>query len=121
MGQFLNFLKSFFGGVWHFLLDYIHAAIPEATAVIMKDLLPIADQEVAIVNDSQMSGAQKRDAAFAAIQGKLASIGLEVAGHLVYLAIEMAVTKLKSVPDGNTGILPGGVQSTPAPDVAATQ
>lgn len=116
MGHLLDFLKGFFGGVWHFLLDYVHVAIPDSTAIIMKDLLPIADTVVADLNNKDMSGSQKRDAAFNAITSRIATIGLEVAGHLIYLAIEMAYTKLISIathpaPAGNGGVLSGGNQS----------
>lgn len=116
MKGFLEFIKSFFGGVWHFLLDYVHVAIPEAKAVLLKDLLPIADKIVKDLNDKDMTPIEKRDAAFGAIAVKAAAIGIDVATHLIYLAIEMAVTKLRSLQEavkpveGNGGVLAGGVQ-----------
>lgn len=113
MGKFLDFVKSFFGSVWHFLADYLHQAIPEATAIIMKDLLPIADSVISDLNSTTLTGSQKRDAAFNEITSKLSSIGMEVAAHSIYLAIEMAYSKLvatASVPVGNQGDLQQGVQ-----------
>lgn len=111
MGKFLDFVKSFFGSVWHFLADYLHAAIPEATAVVMKDLLPIADTVVQDLSSTTMTGAQKKDAAVTAIQGKLASIGIDVGISLINLAIEMAVQKFKNTPSvvaGNEGNVNAG-------------
>lgn len=96
MGKFLDFIKSFFDSVWHFLADYFHAAIPETTAILLKDVLPIADSVVTTLNDSNLSAKEKKDAAFTAIQGKLVSIGMEVGISLINLAIEMAVQKMKN-------------------------
>lgn len=110
MGKFLDFIKSFFGSIWHFLVDYLHQAIPEATAIIMKDLLPIADTVVTDLNNQDLSGSQKRDAAFNEITSRLTGIGMEVAAHSIYLAIEMAYSKLVATKAGNEGVLPQGTQ-----------
>ncbi len=119
MGQFLNFLKNFFGGVWHFLLDYIHIALPEEKAIILKDLLTLADPIVSDLNNQSLSGSQKRDAAFTAISAAILKIGKDVAASLVYLAVELAVQRLKSLqpttPVAPGGVLPGGNTVAPTP------
>ncbi len=110
--NFINGLKNFLGSVWHFLTDYIHAALPEAKAILLKDLLELADPIVADLNNQDMTGVQKRDQAIQLITGKASQAGLEIGMSLINLAIEMAVQRAKNAQatlPGNGGVLPGGI------------
>lgn len=114
MGKFLDFIKSFLGSVWHFLTDYIHAAIPVATAEVLKQILPVADEVVSDLSSSTMTGKEKQAAAVEAITSKLTSIGIAVGIDLINLAIEMAVQKFKNAPPvvaGNEGVVTTGTDN----------
>lgn len=105
--NFINAFKAFIGSAWHFLTDYIHAALPEAKAILLKDLLELAEPVVSDLNDQSLTGAQKRDQAITLITGKASQAGLEIGTSLLNLAIEMAVQKVQNAQSGNQGNVNG--------------
>ncbi len=119
MKNFLSAIANFFGSAWHTLLDYLHIAIPEATAALLNDLLQAADPIVADLQNQNLTGAQKKEAAFSALQSVAAKAAWDVGASLINAAIELAVLKLKATtpttPVAPGGNLPGGNTVTPAP------
>ena len=119
MKNFLAAIGSFFGSAWHLLLNYLHVAIPEATAALMNDLLTAADPIVADLQNQNLTGQQKKDAAFTLLSSVATKAAWDVGASLINTAIELAVLKLKSTtpttPVATAGNLPGGNTVIPAP------
>lgn len=117
MKDFLQSIENFFKSAWSTLVQYLHIAIPEATAKALNDLLQLADPIVADLNNQNLTGAQKREQAVSLLQGKVAQIGLDVGISLINSAIELAVLKLKATqpttPVAIGGNLPSGSTTDP--------
>lgn len=113
MGDFLSAISRFFTSAWRTLGEYLHIAIPEATAVLLNDLLKLADPIVSDLNNNSLSGSQKRDQAYTLLSSAASRAAIDVGTSLINAAIELAVLKMKSnyriqavAPNGN---LPNGV------------
>lgn len=120
MGNLLEAIGRFFTSAWKTLGEYLHIAIPEATAALLNDLLPVADPIIADLQSQQLTGVQKRDQAFTLLQGAAVKAGWDVGASLLNAAIELAVLKMKATqptsPVAPGGNLPGGeTPPTPAP------
>ena len=121
MGNLLTAIENFFKSAWSTLGAYLHIAIPEATAVLLNDLLASADPIVTDLQNQNLTGQQKKDAAFAALQSVAVKAAWDVGASLINAAIELAVLKLKATtpttPVAPGGNLPGGNTVIPAPVV----
>ena len=120
---FIQSLESFFSDVGQVFLTNIKAAIPVVEQAGLNFLEALADAVVAAIEsgaiplpvlasegtpDPVAVSNSKRDAAFAAIQVKLATTNVPPAGitinkSLTYLAIEIAVQKMKCMGNGGNG------------------
>lgn len=78
--------------LWEFFLPILRTSL-EST---LSALLPIALDVVSSLASSGRSGAEKREAAVRQIQQIAVAQGLVAAESAVRLALELAVTKLKS-------------------------
>lgn len=121
MKSFLEALKSFFGSVWHNLMDYLHIALPQAWAIVLSDLLPLADPIVMDLQNSTMTGDEKRAHAEALLQTAAVKAGIDATVSLIRSAVGLAVLKMKATapttPVAPEGSLPGGSTVMPsAPD-----
>ena len=105
MGTLLSAIGKFFSSAWRTLGEYLHIAIPEATAVLLNDLLKIADPIISDINNSSMTNNQKRDHAFSLISQEASKIALDVGSSLINSAIELSVLKLKATTP-NTPVAP---------------
>lgn len=109
MKEFLDWLKTFFGGVAHVFFSFISQAIPLEKQIILNDLAPLAAQITADLDSTTMTWQEKRDAAFGQLEAAAIKLGYDVARSLISLAIELAVQNLRTQQTaGNAGILPGG-------------
>lgn len=77
------------------VLNFILPILKDSTAKLLADLLPIALEIVSSLANSNKSGDEKRKAAFARIQTAAKQRGVEAAGSVINLAIELAVQKNK--------------------------
>lgn len=112
MGNFLKAIEQFFASAWSKLAVYLHSAIPEATAVILNDLLAAADPIVADLQNQNLTGEQKKTQAFSLLEALAVKAAWDVGASLINSAIELAVLKLKATapttPVAPAGNLPGG-------------
>ena len=117
MGNLLAALGRFFSSAWKTLGEYLHIAIPEATAALLNDLLPVADPIIQDLQSQNLTGAQKRDQAVALLQSAAIKAGWDVGASLVNAAVELAVMKMKATqpttPVAPGGNLPGGNTVSP--------
>lgn len=108
MGEFFKAIERFFTSAWRVLGEYLHIAIPEVTAALLNDLLVVADPIVADLQNQTLTGPQKRDQAFALLEGAAVKAGWDVGHSLLNAAIELAVLKMKATAP-TTPVAPGGV------------
>lgn len=122
--QFLDFMKAFANSIEHLFLDFIHQAIPVAKQAILNDVLPVAEEIVTELMGGQLSGGEKRAAAFAKISASLQAAAKEVEPSLINLAIELAYQKVQTlaapVPEGNGGNFAGGADQAAGPAAEST-
>lgn len=121
MKNFINAIKNFFTSAWGLLLDYLHIAIPEETAILLNEVLSLADPIVQDLNNQNLTGLQKRDQAVVLIQAKASQAVLDMGIGLIHAGVELAVLKLKAAqpigPVAVGGNMPGGEVSSPIPAV----
>lgn len=122
LGDVLNALGRFFSSAWKTLGEYLHIAIPEATAAVLNDLLQVADPIIQDLQSTSLTGEEKRQQAIALIQGKAIQAGWDVGVSLIHAAIELAVLKNKATqptsPVADGGVLKGG-ETGPTPEPIA--
>jgi hypothetical protein len=113
MHGFLTAIENFFKSAWGTLVQYLRIAIPDATAAVLNDLLQAADPIVSDLQNQNLTGPQKREAAFTALQGVATKAAWDVGASLVNVAIELAVQKIhatqSTAPVAIGGNLAGGV------------
>jgi len=118
---------KFFSDIGSIFLTNLEAAIPVAEQAASNFLTALVDEIIAGINngtiplpvlaaepgatvDPLVLGRQKRDAAFTAVQAKLATVtvpaGVTISNSMIYWQIETCVRKAKNM--GNGGNFPGG-------------
>jgi len=85
-------IKLMMSSVWSFLLPFLKIFLSKIGPI----LADAAMQAVAALATSDMSGSDKRDAAFKQIENTLKSKGIEVGASVINSAIEAAVQNLKA-------------------------
>lgn len=85
-------LKFLMSGLWSFLQPIIKVFLSDIGPV----LISATTAAVAQLANENMTGEQKKEAAFAAVQNALIAEGATVATHVINTTIETAVAKLKS-------------------------
>lgn len=120
MKDFFTWIKNFFGGVAHIFFSFIAQAIPLDKQIILNDLAPLAAAIVQDLNNQDMTWQEKRDAALSQLTAAVLKAGWDIAISDMNLAIELAVTNMKTHTSGNQGNLPGGnTDVTPVAPVIA--
>ena len=82
-----------------FLMSELWLFLQPIIKVFLSDIGPIlistATAAVAEMSKTDMTGAEKKEAAFNAIKSALMKEGIKVASHIINTTIETAVAKLK--------------------------
>ena len=86
-------LKFFVSAVYEFLKRVIAIFMSEVGALLAK----VAMEAVKMMMNKDIPNSEKRDAAFEYIKGELLSKGIAIGSSVIYLAIEIAVQKLKEI------------------------
>ncbi len=91
-----TWLLSLFNKALAAFKGLFNAAFPVAKQIIIGQLRQIAEQAVQeFGNIETLTNAERREAAFKRIEEYSKLKGIETRDHLIYLAIEMAVSALK--------------------------
>ena len=77
------------------LLEFYAPILRELVATGVASLLPVALEIVTSLNDKQMTGSKKRDAAITQLKESAKTLGIQASESLIRLTIESAVQKLK--------------------------
>lgn len=87
-------IKAVTSSVWDFLQPIVKIFVTEAGKVLMQIAIDVVKS---LATNRDMSGSEKRDAAFKMISSELETKGIQVGVSITNLAIEMAYQKLKNM------------------------
>lgn len=90
-----NKIKLIISSVYEFLKPVIDIFLSEIGPLLAQ----IAMEAVKIMANKDISNSEKREAAFEHVKSELLSRGISIGSSIMYLAIEIAVQKLKEIQD----------------------
>ena len=88
-------IKLIVSSVYEFLKPVIDIFLSEIGPLLAK----IAMEAVKIMANKDIANSDRREEAFEYVKGELLSRGISIGSSIIYLAIEIAVQKLKEIQD----------------------